>query len=234
MPCSDRHLHVQKTFLSGMLERTKAAGVAEQDSAPGGRRAGPQTCRNWAIASCCIIKYVIAEQSWEGGLCRQRCDFSPCEVPCCAQHPAWPVMGHTKILGSFFLLCFLLCHMSCSPQQEQEEGGWVSSPWGTATQHRLSCEPCEGGALCQGGASPAEGTQGTTLVCLQRPRQGRQEWTRTGLGARWAVQDGARTTLCARHGLSVGLAHSGLPTKFQHGSGLGYRAARGEWLGPVL
>lgn len=40
----------------------------------------------------------------------------------------------------------------------------MPSPWGAATPHRLSCEPCEGAALFQGGASSAEGTQGATLV----------------------------------------------------------------------
>lgn len=109
MPCSDRQLHVQKTFLSGMLERTEAAGAAEQDSAPAGRRAGPQTCRNWAIASCCIIKYVIAEQSWEGGLCRQRGDFSPCEVSCCAQQLSVACNGsHQNSWLFFFFSVFVL------------------------------------------------------------------------------------------------------------------------------
>lgn len=48
-----------------------------------------------------------------------------------------------------------------------------------------------------------------------------------GARARRAVQDGACTTPCARHGLSVGLAHTGLPTKLQHGSELGSSAAIG-------
>lgn len=63
----------RKCFCRGMLERNEAAGAAEQrDSVPAGVRAGPETCRNWAIASCCIIRCLIAEQSWEGGLCRKR------------------------------------------------------------------------------------------------------------------------------------------------------------------
>lgn len=144
---------------------------------PAGHRAGPWTRRNWAIASCCIIKYLIAEQSWEGELCRQRGDFAPCEVPCCAQHPAWPATGHSKIVGSSFSSLVLLCHISCSPLQEHKKsvGGWVSSPWGAATQHRLSCEPCEGAALCQGGASSAEGSQGTRHphVCRDPGEAGR-------------------------------------------------------------
>lgn len=124
VPCWDTQLHVHKTFLSGMLERNEAAGAAERDLVPAGRRAGPQTCRNWAIASCCIIKHLIAEQSWEGGLCRQGGDLAPCEVPCCAQHPARPAMGHTKILGSSFSsLDFALPHFLFSPVGAG--GGWV-------------------------------------------------------------------------------------------------------------
>lgn len=117
-------------------------------------------------------------------------------------------------------------------------GGWVPSPWGAATPRRLSCEPSEGAALFQGGASllraPREQPWCEASLCLQRPWQGRQEWTRTGPGARWAVQDGACTTPCARHGLGMGLAHAGLPTKLPHRSGLASSAAGGEWLGPVL
>lgn len=120
---------------------------------PAGVRAGPETCRNWAIASCCIIRCLIAEQSWEGGFCRQR-GLLLCEVPPWAQHRAGVALSHClfEALGIVspkfppfsFLSVFSLPYFFCSLLGKKRRVGALS-PLPGVQPDELSCEPHEWG-----------------------------------------------------------------------------------------